>query len=174
MVDVLAARSGLRWKTEKKFFAEIAVADADDGRVILAKPVTFMNSSGECVGALLRFHKVPLSDLLVVVDDADLPLGQLRLRGGGGPGGHHGLESVTAHVGSPEYARLRVGIGRADGRRDIAGYVLGKVRAADAPQFEAAIERAADQAGCWLAEGLAKAMNQFNGPVDAGQKKDRL
>ncbi len=173
VVESLSAQWKIRWAAENKFSAEIAGTDVAGLRVILVRPTTYMNLSGESVGAVVRFHKVPPEGVLVVVDDADLPLGQLRMRGGGGAGGHHGLESVAAHLGTQQFARLRVGIGRADGRRDIAGFVLGKVSAEEAPLFECAIGRAAEQARCWLTDGLEKAMNQFNGPVEAGQKKDK-
>jgi len=106
-----------------------------------------------------------MSRLLVAVDDADLPLGEIRLRGSGSSGGHHGLESIEGHLGSREFARLRIGIGRADGARQIANYVLGKFSAADMPRVEKVLTKAADQAECWLSAGLQKAMNQFNGII---------
>ena len=173
VVEVLASRLKTSWSAEKKFFADLAMAESGDGRVCLVKPTTYMNASGEAVGALARFHKLDPARVAVVVDDADLPLGELRMRGSGGTGGHHGLESVESHLASRDYARLRVGIGRRGEKRDIAGFVLGRVSREEAPEFEAALNRAADQLECWIAEGIATAMNRFKGPAEAGQKKDR-
>jgi len=124
-----------------------------------------MNLSGDAVGAVMQFYRIAMSRLLVAVDDADLPLGEIRLRGSGSSGGHHGLESIEGHLGSREFARLRIGIGRADGARQIANYVLGKFSAADMPRVEKVLTKAADQAECWLSAGLQKAMNQFNGII---------
>ena len=133
--------------------------------VLLAEPQTFMNLSGESVGALMRFYQLPLERIMVVVDDADLPLGEIRLRPGGGTGGHHGLESVMQHLGSREYARLRIGIGRKDELRQITGHVLGKFGAAESALLEKVLERAAGQLECWLDAGIQKAMSQFNGAI---------
>jgi PTH1 family peptidyl-tRNA hydrolase len=104
--------------------------------------------------------------VLVAVDDADLPLGRIRLRGGGSSGGHHGLESIEQHLGTREFARLRIGIGRESDAREITDYVLSEFSPAEAELFEKALTRAADQVECWLDQGLGKAMNLFNGPVD--------
>ena len=104
--------------------------------------------------------------LLVVVDDADLPLGELRLRPGGSSGGHHGLESIEQHVGTREYARLRVGIGRQGGAREITGYVLGRFSSTEVALVDKVLTVASDQAETWLEAGIQKAMSQFNGVVD--------
>jgi peptidyl-tRNA hydrolase, PTH1 family len=108
---------------------------------------------------------LPVANIVVVVDDADLPLGEIRLRPGGGSGGHHGLESVAQHLGSKEYARLRIGIGRQNEARQITGHVLGKFSPGEHALLEQVLERAANQMECWLNAGLQKAMNQFNGAV---------
>src|SRR5207245_8720987 len=113
------------WKSEKKFGARIARAELNERQVLLCEPQTFMNSSGESVAAVVNFYRIALARLLVILDDADLPLGQVRLRPSGSSGGHHGLESIEQHLSSREYARLRVGIGRSGGRGGIAGEVLG-------------------------------------------------
>ena len=134
-------------------------------RVLLCQPQTFMNASGEAVGAVVNFYQLPLERLLVAVDDADLPLGEIRLRAGGSSGGHHGLESIEQHLGTREFARLRLGIGRTAGAREITDYVLGRFDAAEAALMEKVLDRAADQAECWLADGIEKAMNQFNGSL---------
>jgi len=117
-VEKLADRWRAAWTTEKKLHASVARAERNGFPVLLSRPQTFMNNSGEAVEAMVAFYRVPLSRLLVAVDDADLPLGEIRLRARGSSGGHHGLESIEKHVGSREFARLRIGIGRtADGRR---------------------------------------------------------
>ena len=120
------------------------------------------------VGALIDFYQLPLNRLLIVVDDADLPFGELRMRPGGGNGGHHGLESIESHLGSREYARLRMGIGRQRaGVREITGHVLGKFGAAEAETLELMLDRAAKQLARWTEVGLQRAMNEFNGAVNA-------
>jgi PTH1 family peptidyl-tRNA hydrolase len=165
-VERLAARWRADWKYEKKFNARVARLERGDRRVYLGEPQTYMNSSGESVGALKTFYRVPLSQLLVIVDDADLPLGQLRLRPSGSSGGHHGLESIEQHLGAREYARLRIGIGRQDGAREITGYVLGRFSSTEASLVDKVLTVASDQAECWLESGIQQAMNQFNGVVD--------
>jgi PTH1 family peptidyl-tRNA hydrolase len=165
LVEKLAGKWKASWTKERKFQAR--VARAAHGKVLLVEPQTFMNLSGESVGALVKFYQLPLTQILVVVDDADLPLGEIRLRPGGGSGGHHGLESVAQHLGSKTYARLRIGIGRKNEARQITGHVLGKFSAAENALLEKVLERAAGQLECWLSAGLQKAMCQFNGVVDS-------
>lgn len=166
-VTRLAARWQADWTAEKKFKARVARQEIEGRKVLLALPRTFMNASGETVGPLAAYHRVPTDRLLVVTDDADLPLGELRLRPGGGTGGHHGLESVTLHLGTPAFARLRLGIGRrADGVREITDYVLAAFSAAEAGLLEKVLTRACDQIECWLREGMQKAMNRFNGMIE--------
>jgi PTH1 family peptidyl-tRNA hydrolase len=166
LVERLAALWRADWANERKFQARVARAERDGKTILLAEPQTFMNLSGESAGALARYYQLPLARILVVVDDADLPLGEIRLRPGGGTGGHHGLESVTQHVGSREFARLRLGIGRQAGAREITGHVLGRFSAAENALLEKVLDRAAGQLQCWLDTGLEKAMSQFNGNVD--------
>ena len=137
----------------------------NDRRVLLCEPQTYMNSSGEAVGTVLAFYRVSPAGLLVVVDDADLPLGEIRLRPGGSSGGHHGLESIEQHLGTREYARLRVGIGRQSGAREITGYVLGRFSSTEAALADRVLTVASDQAETWLEAGIQKAMSQFNGVV---------
>ena len=174
-MDQLAKRWRTDWKIEKKFSARIARAELNERPALLCKPQTFMNSSGEAVAAVVNFYRVPLARLLVIVDDADLPLGQLRLRPGGSSGGHHGLESIEQHLGSREYARLRIGIGRTAGPREITGHVLGRFNSTEAELADKVFAVASDQAECWLNDGTQKAMNQFNGtivgPADEREEK---
>jgi PTH1 family peptidyl-tRNA hydrolase len=122
----------------------------------------------------MNFYQLrPSSDLLVAVDDADLPLGGIRLRTGGSSGGHHGLESIEQHLGSREFARLRLGIGRQDGAREITDYVLSRFDANESALMKKVLDRAADQAECWLNDGIQKAMNQFNGVVDSANEEKK-
>jgi PTH1 family peptidyl-tRNA hydrolase len=165
LVELLADRWHAEWKTEKKFQSRLAKTGRNGQRLILCEPQTYMNLSGEAVAALMGFFQLPHAKLVVTVDDADLPLGEIRLRPGGGSGGHHGLESIEAHLATRDYARLRIGIGRQDGLRQITGHVLGRLNATDTAVMEKVMARAADQMECWLAHGLAKAMSQFNGVI---------
>jgi len=167
LVEELAARWQADWKNERRFHARLARAECQEHAVLLCQPQTFMNASGEAVGALMKFYRLPRTRLLVVVDDADLPLGGIRLRPGGSSGGHHGLESIEQHLGSREFARLRLGIGRREGAREITDYVLSRFDRAEAALMEKVFDRAAGQAECWLTGGVQKAMNQFNGVVDS-------
>jgi PTH1 family peptidyl-tRNA hydrolase len=171
LVEKLAEQWQAGWTNERKFQARVARAECASKKVLLAEPQTFMNLSGEAVGALVKFYQLPLEKILVVVDDADLPLGEIRLRPGGGTGGHHGLESVTQHLGSKDFARLRIGIGRKNEAREITGHVLGKFGADESALLKKVLERAADQMACWVDAGLQKAMNQFNGVVDSTNKE---
>jgi len=166
LLDKLAAEWRVEWAERKKFSARVARADRGDRRVYLCQPATFMNASGEAVSALVKFHKVPLPHLLVAVDDADLPLGTLRLRPDGSSGGHHGLDSVERHLGTRAYARLRVGIGRcASDQREITDWVLAPFRKEEAPVLEKVLQTGCEQIECWLSTGVQEAMNRFNGAV---------
>lgn len=172
VVQEIASRVSAQWNFEKKFNARVAKAERGATKLLLAEPQTYMNASGEAVGALLNFYRVPVAGLLVVVDDADLPFGEIRMRPKGSSGGHHGLESIEQHLGTREFARLKVGIGRTvDGRREITNYVLGKFSAAETKLLEKVLKRAADQVECWASEGAEKAMNRFNGIVDPETKE---
>src|SRR6478609_2864837 len=145
LADLLAKSWRADWNNEKKFQSRIAKSDRDGKRLVLCEPQTFMNLSGGAIGALVKFYQLPLKQLLVAVDDADLPSGQIRLRPSGSSGGHHGLESIEQHLGSREYARLRIGIGRKDSRREIVGHVLGKLSAAEMALMEKVLARATGQ-----------------------------
>jgi PTH1 family peptidyl-tRNA hydrolase len=141
---------------------------AEDLVVLLAKPLTFMNASGEAIGALLRYYKIELPDLLVIVDEVQLPVGKLRARTRGSAGGHNGLKSVIAHVGE-EFSRLRLGVGRGPegpagkAQRDLADHVLSRFEADEGAEVERMISRAADAAEVFVTGGIAGVMNQFNG-----------
>jgi peptidyl-tRNA hydrolase, PTH1 family len=165
VAEQLAQAWQARWCYEKKFNARLASAQRESRRVLLCEPQTYMNGSGEAVAAVVAFYRVPLERLLVMVDDADLPLGELRLRPSGSSGGHHGLESVEQHLGTREYARLRIGIGRQAGARQITGHVLGRFSSTEAALADKVLNVASDQARTWLEAGIQKAMSQFNGAV---------
>lgn len=166
LVERLAQRWAGVWRMEKKFFARLAEGRFAGRRWILCQPQTYMNASGEAVGAVATFYKVAPEQTLVLVDDADLPLGTLRLRPEGSPGGHHGLESVEQHLGTRKYPRLRLGIARPEQtQRDLVGHVLGSLAAEDRPVWELMLQRAVAQVECWATEGLARAMNLHNGTV---------
>ena len=137
-----------------------------DDDVLLAKPLTFMNVSGQAVQALSHFYKVALADVLIVCDDVNLPLGRLRIRTSGSEGGHNGLRSIAAHFGTIDYARLRVGVGRGDFERDLADHVLARFEPDEQSGIDAAIARAADAVETWIADGVLKAMNVFNRSED--------
>jgi peptidyl-tRNA hydrolase, PTH1 family len=130
--------------------------------VLLAKPLTFMNLSGDAVGGLLRYFKIDVGDLLVIVDEAQLPLGKLRARARGSAGGHNGLKSIVAQLGE-EFARLRIGVGRGDPRRDLADHVLARFDPDEAAEVERATARAADAAETFVTTGIAAVMNVYNG-----------
>ena len=166
LVETLATRWRVDWKNERRFNARLARAGQYGRRVLLCQPQTFMNASGDTVGALVNFYRLPRTRVLVVVDDADLPLGEIRLRAGGSSGGHHGLESIEQHLGSREFARLRLGIGRREGAREITDYVLSRFDRTEAALMEKVLDRAASQAECWLSDGIEMAMSRFNGTVD--------
>jgi PTH1 family peptidyl-tRNA hydrolase len=166
VLDRLAEQWKAGWRSEKKFHARLARAERDGKRILLCQPETFMNASGEAVSAVMGFQKIPADRLLVAVDDADLPFGDIRLRPGGSSGGHHGLESVEQHLATREYARQRIGIGRDDpAARRISGYVLAPFRAAERELLEKVLQKACEQVECWLAAGTAQAMNRFNGTI---------
>ena len=131
--------------------------------VILAKPQTFMNLSGEAVKSLLKFYDVPLTQLLVCFDDIDLPVGTIRLRPEGGSAGQNGMKSIIEHLGTQEFPRLRLGIGRPPGRMDAADYVLQDFRGFDAEVIESTLDKAAQAIETFIQEGIVTAMNRFNG-----------
>ena len=164
LVDRLAAEWSLKWEAESRFRALVARTNYLDRAVMLIKPQTFMNASGEAIGSLMQFYRIIPDRLLVVVDDADLAIGTIRLRPNGSSGGHHGLESIGQHIGGTSFARQRIGIGRIAGAvREITGHVLGRFDEAEWSQMQQPFARAGRQAKSWLSEGVQKAMNQYNG-----------
>jgi PTH1 family peptidyl-tRNA hydrolase len=162
LVDRLAARLGASFsRVESK--ALVTRAEYAGRRIILAKPQTYMNLSGQSVSALLRFYKVGLDQLLVAYDDVDLPLGNLRMRPSGGSAGQKGVKSIIEQLGTEDFPRLRIGIDRPPGRMDAADYVLQNFSKDQAEFLAQILERAADAALTFVTEGLEAAMNKFNG-----------
>ena len=159
--DRLAALARARF-TAKRFAAEMAEARLGPERVWIMKPQTYMNNSGESVGAALRFWKAEPTDLVVAHDDLELDPFRVQLKVGGGHGGHNGLKSVNAHVGTPDYARVRFGIGRPPPPIDPTDYVLGKFAKADEAELEDSLERATEAARLAVELGADKAMNRVN------------
>ncbi len=161
VAEGLARRYGAAFTT-RKFGAEIADAAVGAERVWIMKPGTYMNHSGEAVGPALRFWKLGLEDLVVVHDDLELDPFRVQVKIGGGHGGHNGLKSVNAHVGGPDYVRVRMGVGRPPPQMDPADYVLGRFAKGEEAEVDACVARAADAARLAVELGPAKAMNQIN------------
>jgi len=146
----------------RKFASELAEARLGSERVWIMKPQTYMNSSGEAVGAALRFWKLALKDLVVVHDDLELEAYRVQLKVGGGHGGHNGLRSVNAHLGAPDYARVRIGVGRPPPRVDPIDFVLGSFPKAEEAELADCVSRASEAARLAVELGAQKAMNQVN------------
>ncbi len=161
VVDALAR--SLRFDlSQEKYHALVGKGRIGDEEVLLAKPQTYMNESGRSVGSILRFTYAKPADLIVVHDELDLPLGAVRVKSGGGHGGHNGLRSIIEHLGSPDFIRVRVGVGRPEPGRDAADYVLSTFTPDERAVAEEAFGRAAAAIEAVLANGLVKAMNAFN------------
>jgi len=168
VVDELARRWHLRWKSWKSA-AEVAAITGRE--TMMVKPRTFMNASGEAVGRLATFYKAAPADILVIVDDVQLPLGRLRLRRSGSAGGHNGLKSVIQHIGA-DFARLRVGVGRGDPKWDLADHVLSPFTADEREAAADSVIRAADAVETFVTEGIEAAMNRFNAAGDKGPEEE--
>ena len=141
MLDELAATWGVSFREDKKYYAEVAKANTPQGEVWLMKPSTYMNKSGQAVGALANFFKIPVSDLLVLHDELDIPPGHVRLKKGGGNGGHNGLKDIQAKMGSADFWRVRLGIGHPGDRNLVSGFVLNKPSRDDREAIDDAIWR---------------------------------
>jgi PTH1 family peptidyl-tRNA hydrolase len=160
VIDSLAASPNCgRFQT--RFKAQVAELNEDGNKVLLVRPETFMNLSGQSVRQTVDFYQVPREDLLVVCDDINLPLGKLRVRPRGTHGGHNGLRDIQAHLGTTEYPRLRIGVGAPEGD-DAADYVLDRFRPNERKVIEDAIARAAQAVVIWLHQGIDECMNQYN------------
>jgi peptidyl-tRNA hydrolase, PTH1 family len=161
VVDVLASRASAGFESAP---AEALIAKwrRTEDVILLVKPLTFMNLSGQAVGELARYFKIDVADLLVIVDEVHLPLGKIRARARGSAGGHNGLKSVIAHLGD-EFSRLRVGVGRGGDQRNLADHVLSKFEKDEAAEVERMTARAADAAEMFITSGIGTVMNAFNG-----------
>jgi PTH1 family peptidyl-tRNA hydrolase len=164
VVDAVAGRLEIALRERSRFQAALGDGECGGRKVVLAKPLTYMNRSGVAVRSLVDWLKLPVDSVLVVVDDADLQLGRIRLRESGGSGGHNGLRSIIEQLGGREdFPRLRVGIGRiGPAGQDITGHVLARFGGAERSVARQTVQEAADAVMCCIDEGLAAAMNKFN------------
>ncbi|CAN5149622.1 aminoacyl-tRNA hydrolase [soil metagenome] len=171
VVDYLAAAPGV---TPFKPLFHSLVAEATDGseKVLLVKPDTFMNLSGRAVRAIIDFYKLPPEHVLVMCDDFNLPLGKLRLRDSGSHGGQNGLRNIQEHLGTPDYSRLRLGVGAPDPGEAI-DFVLSRFKPGEKSEVEAMIAKAAEAALCWVRFGSATAMNLANGSPPKAKPKPK-
>ena len=166
VADVLVDRWRVADRWREKFEAlQIKHAVGDD-QVVLVKPLTFMNLSGQAVQTTAAFYKIEPADVFIVTDDVALPLGRLRARRDGGAGGHNGLKSVIQHLGTQAFPRMRVGVGRGADDRDLADHVLGRFNASERDTVSAAVLRAADATEMFISEGIERVMNAFNAATD--------
>ena len=171
VVDEIARRYQLTWAMAPaqvpdamlvKRHGALAGGPAGATPLLLAKPLTFMNRSGDAVAALARYYDIAVEDVLVVVDEVDLPFGRLRARARGSAGTHNGLKSIVARLGSNEFPRLRLGVGRGDSRRDLADHVLSTFEPGERAELETFIARAADAAEMFAVAGIGRVMNTYN------------
>jgi PTH1 family peptidyl-tRNA hydrolase len=172
VVDEIAGRYALNWSQAPSQVPDTLVAKRYGSEpLLLAKPLTYMNLSGNAVAGLARYYDVPVEDVLIVVDEAALPFGKLRARARGSAGGHNGLKSVIERLGTTEFPRLRLGVGRGDDRRDLSDHVLSIFERRERAELESFITRAADAVEMFAAEGIGKVMNTYN-PEPAGPDTD--
>jgi PTH1 family peptidyl-tRNA hydrolase len=162
VADLLAARMGGQFKVHKRSGAEIVTGRLGHRPVVLAKPRTYMNESGRQVGPLAKFYSVMPTDLIVIHDELDIDFGRIRLKLGGGEGGHNGLRSVASSLGTKNFQRVRIGVGRPPGRKDPAAYVLETFSATERPEVPAICEQAADATELLIEVGLETAQNQVH------------
>ena len=162
VADLLAGRMGAAFKVHKKSGAEIVTGRLGHKPIVLAKPRTYMNESGRQVGPLAKFYSVSPADVIVIHDELDIDFGQIRLKLGGGEGGHNGLRSVVNALGTKDFQRVRIGIGRPPGRKDPAAFVLENFSAAERPEVPTLCEMAADACELLIESGLEPAQNQVH------------
>ncbi len=161
VIDTLAAGPGVG-SAQERFDAAIAEWREDGDKVLLMKPLTYMNLSGKAVRAVVDFYRLEVADLLVVCDDINLPLGKLRFRARGTHGGHNGLRDIQAHLGTTEYARLRIGVGAPAEEGAAIDHVLSRFRPSERPVMEEAIATAVEGVVLWVHQGIDTCMNQYN------------
>jgi PTH1 family peptidyl-tRNA hydrolase len=161
VVEEIAGRYRIE-KEESKFDAIIGHLRINGERALIVKPLTYMNLSGRAVQPLLRFYKQELSDLIVAYDDMDLEPGRIRLRAAGGSGGHKGMASIIERLGSQEFARVRIGVGRPPQQWTVESWVLSQIEAEEQASMETAVQQAADAVIEWIKTGIVQAMNKYN------------
>ncbi|MFD0595693.1 aminoacyl-tRNA hydrolase [Catellatospora coxensis] len=166
IADLLAERTGVKFGRHRKAVADVAESrlgyGADAPRLVLVKPLTYMNLSGGPAAALSQFYKVPVEQIIAVHDELDIPYGQLRLKVGGGEGGHNGLRSMSKSLATKEYLRVRFGVGRPPGRQDPADFVLSDFSAVERKELEFLVDRAADAVEAIVKGGLAAAQQTYH------------
>ena len=179
VVDALAREIGASWRASSSFGGELASGMLGGVKVVLVKPMTYMNLSGDCVAPVVKYHNAKAAeDLLVVSDDIDLPVGKMRVRKGGSAGGHNGLKSVIERTGTPDFVRLRLGVGRdSHERANVIGHVLGKFSPADRRVMDEVVAQAVKAIGTIELESVETAMNRYNGwtaeSAAAGKEDDK-
>ena len=162
-VDSLARAWSLSWQENKRFKGLITEGRAADGsKIFLLKPLTYMNRSGQSVRAVLDWYKIAPSSILVIYDDMDLPVGRLRIRPSGSAGGHNGMKSIISHLGNQDFPRLRIGIGKSEGKKQTIGYVLSKFSPEEKKVIQEVLEISVNAVEKIISEGVDKAMNIFN------------
>jgi PTH1 family peptidyl-tRNA hydrolase len=174
VIDEVARRWGVSDNGRERFDTWNVRATHGGENVLLAKPLTFMNNSGFAVSRLAQYFQIEPHDMLVVIDEAALPLGRLRARREGSAGGHNGLKSIVEQLGGQGFPRLRVGVGRGDNRRDLADHVLSKFEPEERATIEAATLRAADAAEMFITDGIERVMNTFNAATDKQRDDDGM
>ena len=173
IVDEIARRHGLSWAMAPSQVPEAFVTKRyGTDPLLLAKPLTYMNRSGDAVAALARYYDIAPADLLIVIDEAALPFGKLRARPRGSAGGHNGLKSIVERLGTQEFPRLRLGVGRGDGRRDLADHVLATFEPEERTELESVIARAADAAEMFAVDDIFKVMNVYNPDPTVSEQTD--
>jgi peptidyl-tRNA hydrolase, PTH1 family len=172
IVNLVAERYRTEWEPAPRGIEALVARERTRG-IVLAKPLTFMNASGPAIVGLLQFFKIDVPDLFAIVDETNLELGRLRARAAGSAGGHNGLKSIIAALGTIDFARLRVGVGRGDDRRDLADHVLAKFEPDERPIIAEAVTRSADAAETFATDGIAVVMNRFNRKEEKEEKEDR-
>lgn len=162
VVDLLAHQYGVRFKKGRGPY-ETAELNIGDNSVILAKPLTYMNNSGQAAAELFHYFDIEPSHLLIILDEIELPLGRLRIRAQGTAGGHNGLDSIIRHLNTKSFARLRIGIGTEYAKMDMVKFVLSNFTRNEQKELKAILDRAADAVRCFIQDGVEKAMNSYNG-----------
>lgn len=161
IIDRLARIWGISVRT-RRLKSKIGAGYIEGEQVILAKPLTYMNLSGQAIKKLVDYYRLNLEDILIVCDDVNLKPGQIRIRPGGSHGGHHGLLSIIENLETQDFARLRIGVGRDEGRSELSEYVLSAPDKSQQPLLEEALELALEAIGIWVKEGIVECMNRYN------------